>query len=201
MRRSATQSSPSCSPCSYSTSCPRGAQSPSQLLRNWPTYLAFLAAFLTIGIVWLNHDRAMSRIRTANPVVLVLNLGLLLGASLVPWPTGLISAALKDGDRADQIAAIFVFAVVTVLISIPWLALDLYLVGHPHLLESPYDVAWMRAHARISTATIIAAGASIALAFASPLASLVLYLVIEVTFIVLRLRERDPQMRPGGEAD
>ena len=180
---------------------PRGAQSPQQLLANWPTYLAFLAAFLTIGIVWLNHTQAMSRIRSANPIVLTLNLGLLLGASLVPWPTALISAALEDGDRADQIAAIFVFAIVTTLISVPWLALDLYLLRHPQLLSSEQDVSWMRAHARISIATLIGAAVSIALAFVSPLASLVLYLVIEATFIVLRLRDMGQVVSPKSELE
>jgi uncharacterized membrane protein len=172
---------------------PRSAQSPKQLLDNWPSYLAYLAAFLTIGIVWLNHNQAISRLRKANPVVLVLNLGLLLGSSLVPWPTALLSTALKNGNRPDQIAAIFVFALVTVLISVPWLALDVYLVRHPQLLGSAQDRAWMRTHARASIATIIAALVSIGVAFVSPLASLVLYLLIAVTFIVLRLRDRDTE--------
>lgn len=169
---------------------PEGAQSPDELLADWPTYLAFFAAFLTVGVVWLNHNQAVSRIRRADPVVQALNLGLLLGASLMPWPTALISAALKDGDRADQIAAIFVFAIVTILISVPWLVLDLHLLRHPALLSSDDDEAWVRNHARISLATIVAAGVSVAVAFASPLASLVLYLVIVAVFLVVRLLEQ-----------
>ncbi len=170
---------------------PARAQSPIQILEAWPTYLAFLAAFLTIGIMWLNHYRAMSKLRRADPVLLVLNLGLLLGASLVPWPTALIARALEDGDRTDQIAALFVFALVTVLISLPWLGIDLHLVRHPRLLRSREDVAWMRRHARTSIATIAAAGVSIGVAFVSPLAALVLYVVIALTFILQRLREGD----------
>jgi uncharacterized membrane protein len=176
---------------------PRSAQSPVQLLRHWPTYLAFLAAFLTIGIVWLNHNEAVSRVRAASPVVRVLNLGILLGASLVPWPTALISAALDNGTRTDQIAAIFVFGIVTMIISVPWLALDLYLARHPQLLYSAPDVTWMRAHARISVATIVAAVVSVALAFVSPLAFLVLYLLVQGTFLVLRLRERTTADSPS----
>ncbi|MBI5160599.1 MAG: DUF1211 domain-containing protein [Micrococcales bacterium] len=168
---------------------PDGARTPAQLLEAWPTYLAFLAAFLTVGVVWLNHREAVARIRAASPVVQVLNLGVLLGASLMPWPTALISAALERGDASAQIAAIFVFAVVTVIISVPWLALDLHLIRHPALLRSDEDAAWMRAHARASVATIAAAPVSIGLAFVSPIASLVLYLVVVVVFFVVRLRE------------
>ena len=172
---------------------PKGAQSPTQLFAAWPTYLAFLAAFFTIGIVWLNHSQASARIRTATPLVLVLNLGVLLGASLIPWPTALISAALETGDRAAQIGAIFVFALVSIILSVPWLALDLYLARHPGLLRSTSDVKWMRAHAWASIGTIVGAIVSIGLAFVSPIASLVLYLVVSIVFIVLRLREGGPR--------
>src|ERR1700712_3400786 len=123
---------------------PTGAQSPEQLLDNWPTYIAYLAAFLTIGIIWLNHNEEMARVGKTTPVVLVLNLGVLLGASLVPWPTALISDALREGDHADQFAAMVVFAVVAAVISVPWAALDLYLARHPELLNTPGDVVWMR---------------------------------------------------------
>jgi hypothetical protein len=50
---------------------PSGPQSPSRLLASWPTYLTYRAAFLTIGIIWLNHNHAMSRLRSANPTSLV----------------------------------------------------------------------------------------------------------------------------------
>jgi uncharacterized membrane protein len=168
---------------------PKGAQSPAHLLADWPTYIAYLASFITIGITWLNHNQQFSRLTGADPVVLVLNLGVLLGSSLVPWPTQLISAALEDGDRSAQIAAVFVYALVTIILSIPWLALDLYLARHPSLLVSPDDAMWMRAHARASIATIVGAAIGFGIAFISPLATLVLYLVIGAAFLVLRLRE------------
>ncbi len=175
---------------------PNGAQSPKELLGNWPTYLAFLTAFLTVGVVWLNHNQAVARIRRADPIVQVLNLGILLGASLMPWPTSLISAALEDGDRPDQIAAIFVFAIVTILISVPWLALDVYLIRHPLLLASPSDRPRVESHAKISIWTLVASVASVALAFASPLASLALYGVMVTVFLGMRIREQ-----VAGEAD
>ncbi|WP_375387891.1 TMEM175 family protein [uncultured Amnibacterium sp.] len=175
---------------------PEGARSPEQLLDGWPTYLAFLTAFLAIGIVWLNHNEAISRLRRTDPVVLVLNLGLLLGATLVPWPTALVSSALEEGDRADQVAAMVVFAIVTVVISVPWAAMDLYLARHPSLLTAPDDVAWVRRHALTSAGTMLVAAVSVALAFVSPLASLLLYLPVFAVFIVARLLERRADAAP-----
>ena len=169
---------------------PKGAQSPQQLLDAWPTYLAYLAGFITIGITWLNHNQHLARLRGADPVVLVLNLGLLLGVSLAPWPTALVATALTDGDRDSQIAAILVYSIVTVILSVPWLILDIHLMRHPALLESAGDVKWMRTHALASIGTIIAAGIGFEISYISPLASLILFLVIGAGFLVLRLREK-----------
>ncbi|MEA9984629.1 TMEM175 family protein [Subtercola sp. RTI3] len=170
---------------------PNGAQSPEQLLGNWPTYVAYLAAFLTIGIIWLNHNEELSRVAKTTPIVLVLNLGLLLGASLVPWPTALISAALREGDHDDQFAAMVVFAVVAAVISVPWVALDLYLARHPELLNTPDGVSWMRRHALYSAGTLVVAVVSVVVAIFSPLAALVLYLVVAAAFLLARLFERE----------
>ena len=128
------------------------------LLDEWPTYLAYLVAFLTIGSIWLSHHNAFTRVRRADPVVLVLNLVLLLGASLVPWPTALVSRALRDGHHDDQIAAVFVYSLVTVLVSLPWCLLSARLALRPHLLETDEDRDWMRRKPRrpflpISTAS------------------------------------------------
>jgi uncharacterized membrane protein len=170
---------------------PEGVQDPGRLLGAWPTYLAYLTAFLTIGTVWLNHNQAIARVRRADPPVMLLNLGVLFGASLVPWPTALVSSALREGTREDQIAAMVVFAVVTVLITLPWIGLDLYLARHPRLLRAPGDAAWMRRHAAISVVLLLIAGVSVAVAFLSPLASLVLYLPVFATFLVARVIEGD----------
>lgn len=170
---------------------PDGPRSPVQLLEQWPAYLAYLTAFVTVGSIWLNHNEAFSRVRRADPTILVLNLGLLLGASLVPWPTALISKAIKDGDRSDQIAAMVVFSMVALLLGLPWSAIDRHLARRPELLTSDRHIAWMRTHSRFSDASLILAVVTVALAFVSPIASLVVYLVAVSGFVVMRLFERD----------
>jgi hypothetical protein len=83
----------------------------------------------------------MSRVRQTDPIVLVLNLGLFLGASLLPWPTALLLEALGEDNRPDRIAAVVVFAIVSRIHGVWWLALDVHLARHPELLESTADVA------------------------------------------------------------
>jgi uncharacterized membrane protein len=170
---------------------PDGARTGAQLLAAWPAYLAYLAGFLTIGSIWLNHNAAFSRIQRADPAVLVLNLVLLLGAALVPWPTVLIANAIRAGNRGDEFAAMIVFAAVALLLSLPWSALDRHVARRPHLLAEADDVAWMRRHARWSDASIILSLATVGIAFLSPIASLIVYLPAVLGFVVSRLVERD----------
>ena len=49
------------------------------LAGHWPSYLAYLAAFLTIGIIWLNHRAFVDKIRRFDSRLHWLNLALLLG--------------------------------------------------------------------------------------------------------------------------
>lgn len=169
---------------------PDAARSPQQLLDAWPSYLAYLAAFLSIGSIWLNHNAAFARIREADAPVLTLNLVLLLGSALIPWPTVLIADALQNGNHIDQVAAMIVFSIVSLLLSAPWSALDRYVRRHPALLVNEGDAAWFRWHSRMSDVSFLLAIVTVGVSFLSPLTSLVIYLVSITTFLIVRLFER-----------
>jgi uncharacterized membrane protein len=91
------------------------------LLRQWPSYLAFLMSFIYIGVMWINHHRMFTHIRRSDDVLLVLNLLLLLGVSAVPYPTAILAQYL---GRADQrTAAVFyngTFVVISVFFNLLW---------------------------------------------------------------------------------
>ncbi len=69
------------------------------LLKQWPSYLAFLLSFLYIGVMWMNHHRMFTHIRRSNDTLLVLNLLLLLGVTAVPFPTAVLAAHLGTADQ------------------------------------------------------------------------------------------------------
>jgi uncharacterized membrane protein len=69
------------------------------LARQWATYLAFLISFVFIGIMWVNHHRLFNHIRRSDNRLLFLNLLLMLGVSVVPFPTALLSAHYNAADR------------------------------------------------------------------------------------------------------
>jgi uncharacterized membrane protein len=79
-------------------------------LRNlWPSYIAFLASFMTIGVMWLNHHRLFSFITKRDDGLIVLNLLLLLGITWLPFPTALLAEHLL-GPHLDQQAAAIMYA-------------------------------------------------------------------------------------------
>ena len=74
------------------------------LLDQWPSYAAFLTSFATIGIMWMNHHRLFNLIARVDTPLLILNLVLLLGVTIVPFPTAFVAAYL--GHPGDRLAAL-----------------------------------------------------------------------------------------------
>src|SRR5262249_42578260 len=70
---------------------PRDADLAAALLSGWPSYVAFLTSFATIGIMWLNHHRLFTTIRRVDHGTLVLNGLLLLGVTALPFPTAIVA--------------------------------------------------------------------------------------------------------------
>jgi uncharacterized membrane protein len=84
-----------------------GAARLSQLLiAQWPAYLAFLTSFATILIMWINHHRIFTLVGRSDDRLLFYNGLLLLGVTIVPFPTSLVAEYLQlDGEQS----AAFVF--------------------------------------------------------------------------------------------
>jgi len=57
---------------------PAGQNLAANLLKQWPSYFAFVLSFIFIGIMWVNHHRLFTLIRKADDGLLVINLLLLL---------------------------------------------------------------------------------------------------------------------------
>ncbi len=71
-----------------------------ELLHIWPSFLAFLASFMAIGVMWLNHHRLFTLIQKCDDGLIALNLLLLLGITWIPFPTALLAEHLRvDGSR------------------------------------------------------------------------------------------------------
>ena len=65
------------------------------LLQLWPSYLAFLTSFVTIGIMWINHHRLFTLIKRSDHWLLQLNGLLLLEDTFLPFPTAIVAEGLR----------------------------------------------------------------------------------------------------------
>jgi uncharacterized membrane protein len=78
-----------------------------ELLKEWPSYAAYIVTFLTIGIIWINHHAAFSRLRAVDHSILMLNLLLLLTVSVLPFTTALMAKYLKEGEGERLAAGVY----------------------------------------------------------------------------------------------
>jgi uncharacterized membrane protein len=101
----------------------------------WVSYIAYLAAFANIGVLWMGHHTVFTRIRAVNAAVLWRNLVLLLTVSVVPFPTAVIASAYRVGTPDDQAAAVVAYALVGIGSGVAWLLLFDYMRSHPDLSD------------------------------------------------------------------
>jgi uncharacterized membrane protein len=78
-----------------------------ELLTDWPSYVAYIITFITIGIIWINHHAAFSRLRSVDHSILLWNLLLLLTVSVLPFTTRLMAEYLKEGSGERLAAGIY----------------------------------------------------------------------------------------------
>ena len=72
----------------------------------WPSYLAYIASFSTIGAAWLAHNAITEYLERADAAFVRLNLLLLLAISFLPFPTRLVAEFIRQ-DKAERVAVTF----------------------------------------------------------------------------------------------
>ncbi len=93
-----------------------------QLLDQWPSYVAYLVSFATIGNAWLNHSVITEYLDRADAILLRLNLALLFFVSVLPFPTRMLTAYLSN--EGDERIAVTVYGLnllaISAFIAIVW---------------------------------------------------------------------------------
>lgn len=151
------------------------------LLDLWPSYAAYALSFVVIGIMWVSHHTMFERIASVDRQLLFLNLLLLLGIAFLPFPTALLAEYVQDGGSNAHIAAAIYSASMTV-IGLAFTGLWIHLARRPALLIEGADQAALRRSIHRSAFGPAVYGASIALAFVSAEACLVVYALVALYF-------------------
>lgn len=149
----------------------------------WPSYVAYIAAFLTIGIIWLNHHTLLARIARFDARLHWLNLLLLFGVATLPFPTSLLADYIGAGGANASVAAVS-YGLLAVFMALPWGFMWRHLADHPELLEPEYDAAYARSELKRGWLGVPIYVAATIIAIFLPLLALLLYGAIAVIYAV-----------------
>ena len=142
----------------------------------WPSYLAYVTSFLTVGGLWMLHHAIFRRLASADVVVMRLNLLLLMLVSFLPFPTKLLAEAINL-TSAERAAVIF-YGLALLAISVLTGALWRYAAAHRELLRPDVGDDEVAAMTRLTTPTIGFYVLVVALALLAPKVAAFGYLVI-----------------------
>ncbi len=93
------------------------------MLRQWPAYVAYLASFGYVGVIWVNHHQLFARIAGVDTGLLWRNLVLLQTTPVLPLPTAVPGSAFQDGSQGDKTVGLVFYALVSAAMAATWLAL------------------------------------------------------------------------------
>lgn len=151
----------------------------------WTSYVAYLAAFLTIGIIWLNHAALVDSIARFDRRLHWLNLMLLLGVATIPFPTALMAEYVERGG-AEASTAAALYGLLALVLAFPWTLMWRHLRDRPELLEAGYGHADAEAAIRRNAWGPIVYGTAVIVALVAPLVALGLYVAIALFFAGIR---------------
>jgi uncharacterized membrane protein len=150
------------------------------LLELWPSYLAYVTSFLTIGIIWINHHYCMQTIARCDRTFLFLNLLLLLTIGFLPFPTKLVAQYLQ---QPGEQAAVYAYAATFVVMSIIYNAWWRYASTNRRLIKDTVPDSTIRAITRAFNPGVPMYTFVLLVAVFSPLASVALTFAIAAFYL------------------
>lgn len=147
--------------------------------QQWPIYLAYVTSFLTVLIMWINHHNFMTLIKRTDHIFLMLNGLLLMGVSLVYFPTELLSKYIGHADERVA-AAVFggTFTVIAIFFNVLWR----YAAHNNRLLDTRMDLRLAESITRRYLFGPLMYFSSFALAFISAWASVLICVALAIYF-------------------
>jgi uncharacterized membrane protein len=157
-------------------------------LAEWPSYLAYVVSFATIGATWLSHSTITEYLEEVDPVFVRLNLLLLLVVSFLPFPTKLLASYIGDTGAERVAATVYGLTLLAVgaMLAVVWI----YAVNHKLVAEDMSEL-----EARVLTRRLTPGGGGyvllVVLGLFAPIAAVFGYLLIAFGLMV-------PVRRPDG---
>ena len=151
-----------------------------ELLHLWPSYLAYVTSFVTIGIIWMNHHHAVSLLGRIDRTMLFLNILLLLTVAFLPFPTKLVAQNLRGGgEETAALAYTATFVLMSVIYNTWWRYAS---IGRRLVAEGVPDSA-LRGISRAFNPGVPMYAAAFVVAFFSPLTAVFLTFAIAAFYL------------------
>lgn len=147
----------------------------------WPSYLAYLVSFATIGAVWFAHTVITEYLDHADSVLVRLNLLLLLVVSFLPFPTKLLAEYVHESD-AERIA-VTVYGI-NLMLAMSMVAVTWRYAVREHLVNPDLGDEDVKVLTKRLTPTLGIYVAMILIGLFLPLAAVIGYLLLALFILI-----------------
>jgi uncharacterized membrane protein len=165
-----------------------------QLAEHWPSFVAYLISFFTIGIIWVNHHALMANVAAVDRSLLYLNLVLLVFVVVIPFATATMAEYLTLGGR-DARVAMALYAVAFEGMGLSFGAIFEWTLRSERLHQPVPERARRAARLRFSIGSVLYL-AAIPVAFVSPPLALAMIAAVAIYYVF----ERTPAVGPSPDA-
>lgn len=155
----------------------------SALLRQWPSYLAYLISFAVIGIIWVNHHGILALVARVDRPLLYLNLLLLLAVAGIPFPTALVAEHLQSPGIDSEVAAA-VYGGWATLVALSFNLMWRWIVHDESLIRDDIDIRALRANTRRFSLGLVIYPLTVGIAFLNPILALGVHGLVAVYYVV-----------------
>jgi uncharacterized membrane protein len=152
-----------------------------ELLDRWPTYFAFVVSFISILVMWASHHNIFTLIRRVDHTFLLINGVVLMGVTVIPFPTELLAQHL--GHPGEHVAAA-VYSAVALIIALGFNALWYWARRDGHLLEPDIPARTLRLFTRQYAVGPLVYLAAFGVSFFSAWGSLAIFVLVLVFYAV-----------------
>jgi uncharacterized membrane protein len=151
-----------------------------ELLRIWPSYVAYAVSFLTIGIIWANQHSMFTQIDRVDRAFLMINIVFLMVVAFLPFSTRIVADhALDNGAKAAALTYGITLSITGALAAGQWF----YASTRHRLLRTDADPRTVAGISRSWVVGPLTYPIATLVALASPSASLLLYGGITVFYV------------------
>lgn len=176
---------------------PPGTALGAELLRLWPSYLAYMVSFLVIGAIWINHHAMFQHIIRVDGTLLLLNVLHLMPIAFLPFPTAVLAEAFHRG--ADEPVAAAFYGGILTIIGVFVAAMWWYAARGDRLLGTHLTAKEARQIGRRFLVGPIVYAIATIIALAMPWLALLFYILLNVFYLLPRRGYESAPSRSEGD--